>query len=539
MVARSSIVSPAAIPSMRLLVTLAFLGLATTSAPGQTEFTKWPDNPVIGPAPPLSWEIESYSPCVIYDGDQAVYRMWYAGYEGPGLVSIGYAESDDGISWERRSSPVVPRGEAGDLNDCYADKPWVIRRLRDGAPLYEMWFTAGSTKSDCKEFHILRAETDDPKGIEDWTIFPPEPVLQRGPHFWDSVAAVSGAVVFDETAPEGQKYRMLYSGFNGHQMQIGLAESEDGIVWNKSPHNPVLRPPSTEEDAKSMALLLRENVLQMWYTSWRGGTNFISYATSLDGIHWTKWPANPVLRPAQPWEVQSVFAPVVIVHDQPQILDEEPLVYKMWYSGRLTVETNWHIGYAEAPWIVPFVHFTAIPVVDSDGLEILFDASSTVEPNDTEISSYLWEFGDGATETTDPDNPAVVHRYTKEGEYLAMVTVTYNEFKEHSATLKVEVARTPISNLFIRSDCNDDGEVDISDVIAILWTLFLEGGDFSCEDACDSNDDGATDISDVIATLEVLFLEQGMIPFPGMETCGVDPSDDDLTCEQFSNCGEK
>ena len=93
-----------------------------------------------------------------------------------------------------------------------------------------------------------------------------------------------------------------------------------------------------------------------------------------------------------------------------------------------------------------------------------------------------------------------------------------------------------ISPLFLRGDCNDDGAIDISDALATLGSLFLGDGDPGCDDACDSNDDSTVDISDAIATLGVLFLRNGIIPLPGMNDCGVDPTGDELGCETFERC---
>ncbi len=89
---------------------------------------------------------------------------------------------------------------------------------------------------------------------------------------------------------------------------------------------------------------------------------------------------------------------------------------------------------------------------------------------------------------------------------------------------------------FVRGDCNDDGSVDISDAVFSLGDLFLGEGDPGCDDACDTNDDGSVDISDAIATLGVLFLGQGLIPPPGMKECGIDPTDEEVGCEQYNSC---
>ena len=123
-------------------------------------------------------------------------------------------------------------------------------------------------------------------------------------------------------------------------------------------------------------------------------------------------------------------------------------------------------------------------------------------------------------------------RETSDGGYLFVGKTSLDNNGGDVYVLKIAPEVTPESR-FVRGDCNDDGNVDISDAVATLGFLFLGEGDPGCGDACDSNDDGTVDISDAIATLGVLFLGQGNIPLPGMTECGVDPSDDELGCETF------
>lgn len=99
--------------------------------------------------------------------------------------------------------------------------------------------------------------------------------------------------------------------------------------------------------------------------------------------------------------------------------------------------------------------------------------------------------------------------------------------------LPVDLSNEP---RFLRGDCNDDGAIDISDAVFSLGSLFLGQGEGACADACDSNDDGEVDISDAISTLGVLFLGNGTIPLPGVEKCGVDPTQDDVGCDAYRGC---
>jgi len=82
---------------------------------------------------------------------------------------------------------------------------------------------------------------------------------------------------------------------------------------------------------------------------------------------------------------------------------------------------------------------------------------------------------------------------------------------------------------FIRGDSNLDGDVNISDPIAILGALFLGSQPIVCQDAADANDDGTVNISDPIRVLNFLFLGGPSPPSPYPEP-GADPSSDGLGC---------
>lgn len=89
---------------------------------------------------------------------------------------------------------------------------------------------------------------------------------------------------------------------------------------------------------------------------------------------------------------------------------------------------------------------------------------------------------------------------------------------------------------FVRGDANADQSVDIADVLTILGELFLGKAEVSCEDAMDVNDDGNLDISDPVSLLLHLFVADIDVPSPGTQSCGVDPSEDRLTCIDRQMC---
>jgi hypothetical protein len=87
---------------------------------------------------------------------------------------------------------------------------------------------------------------------------------------------------------------------------------------------------------------------------------------------------------------------------------------------------------------------------------------------------------------------------------------------------------------FFRGDANEDGAMNISDAVAILFFLFI-GGNLQCMDAIDGNDDGQVDLADVISLLSWLFLGADPLPDP-LSACGPDPTEDSLDCLSFQPC---
>lgn len=88
--------------------------------------------------------------------------------------------------------------------------------------------------------------------------------------------------------------------------------------------------------------------------------------------------------------------------------------------------------------------------------------------------------------------------------------------------------------MFRRSDVNDDGVRDISDVVSIL-NIVVSGRECTCKKAADANDDGFIDVSDAIFLLRYVFGGKGEPPAPWVE-CGEDPTPDALTCDAFKFC---
>ena len=133
------------------------------------------------------------------------------------------------------------------------------------------------------------------------------------------------------------KWHMWFSGEARGYRWIGYATSDDGMHWQRVGDEPVLysdRPYEGPSVMNPFVLWDEEmQVYRMWYAC--GETyepKVLAYATSRDGIHWDKLPANPIFvgSPEHPYEQDRVGACQVIQADG---------WYYMFYIGFEDVDT--------------------------------------------------------------------------------------------------------------------------------------------------------------------------------------------------------
>jgi len=180
--------------------------------------------------------------------------------------------------------------------------------------------------------------------------------------------------------------------------------------WVKSSANPVLGPGAGWESdwVDSPSVLFEAGVYKMWYQGCLGTLCGIGYATSSDGIGWTRFPGNPVLAPdAAGWD-QTLGGPVV-VHDG--------TLYRMWYAGNGPLAIQ--IGYATSPDGTTWTRYGNAPVFM--GLRS-WDSAATSTPVVIKVGfqwvlyfsghsgDFVYQMGratspDGVNWTEDPLNP--------------------------------------------------------------------------------------------------------------------------------------
>jgi predicted GH43/DUF377 family glycosyl hydrolase len=109
---------------------------------------------------------------------------------------------------------------------------------------------------------------------------------------------------------ENEKYRMWFSW--RPKKSLALVESTDGIHWSEP--EIVLGPNSAsdwEEDINRPVVVKRADGYHLWYTGQARGSSRIGYAKSANGKNWARSSHQPVLSPDQPWEKVAVMCPHV------------------------------------------------------------------------------------------------------------------------------------------------------------------------------------------------------------------------------------
>lgn len=229
--------------------------------------------------------------------------------------------------WTKLSgNPVFSVGASGAWDDHFVFAPSV---LMDGST-YKMWYV-GSSAVDPNRKVGYATSTD---GIT-WTRQGSAPVFGAG-----SAGAWDAKISFPSVIKDGSIYKMWYTGLNAADAgQVGYATSPDGINWTRYGANPVLT--YGTNGSWDAVYIGSPNVVKvgsqyhMWY---RGGVNGgIGYATSPDGIAWTKYAGNPVIAIGSGGWDQTAYHPRVIY---------DGIGFHMWYSGCNLAGDVCQVGYA-------------------------------------------------------------------------------------------------------------------------------------------------------------------------------------------------
>ena len=222
---------------------------------------------------------------------------------------------------------------------------------------YKMWYTGYDATDTYWTIGLATSYYGDT-----WTMHGGNPVLSQGSAAaWDSTGVYNPTVIKD-----GAVYKMWFHGHDGTNSRIGYATSGDGIVWTKSVSNPVVNLGSQSSDPDyngvgEPTVLKDGSTYHMWYGCYDGYVWRICYATSPDGVVWTKHPSNPVLSedPGWEWDNGGVGGPAVVKLGGR---------YVMYYSGMDWNDTTIAaIGRAHSSDGVNWTKDLANPILTSTG----------------------------------------------------------------------------------------------------------------------------------------------------------------------------
>ncbi len=213
------------------------------------------------------WEDDINRNCVLkMDG---IYKMWYTG-QARGHSYIGYAESTDGINFQRKfSEPIM-----------ISEYPWEGESVMNPCVLYEngeyrMWYSAGETY----EPNVLAYATS--KDGINWTKKRFNPIIVSDKSKFYEQERVGGCQV---VKVDGWYY-IFYIGYeNIDTARICVARSEDGIVgWEKSPLNPIVSPDAGAWDSEacykpSVIWNEKDGKWMLWYNGRTATNEYIGLA---------------------------------------------------------------------------------------------------------------------------------------------------------------------------------------------------------------------------------------------------------------------
>ena len=204
--------------------------------------------------------------------------------------------------------------------------------------LWDQWVTGVVTSSDALNWkypdnyeQVLFAR----KNMQGDVLNPEEQAK-----IFDSVFAIDAFVLKD-----GPVYKCWYTGWNGEykhkgegisdkiNFRIGYATSPDGLKWTKANGTAgagailgLGGSGATDELGVGDPYILKENGLyKMWYVGYDGKARRIHYATSTDGLNWTRRGVVVDLGHSGQQDELGAQSPVVIRRSGQ---------YELWYQGR-------------------------------------------------------------------------------------------------------------------------------------------------------------------------------------------------------------
>lgn len=263
--------------------------------------------------------------------------MWFAGYakapDDPHAIiakQVGLAESRDGIHFNLLNDglPVLGPNPAGGFDAHSVSHPFVLD-AEDDAGRPELWmYYAGAEGRQSANFvrveQIGLAKSRD--GIT-WTREQESPVVANGkPGEIDSIQAAGPFVL-----RHGNRFEMWYGAYDDKH-RIAFATSPDGIAWTK--HGAVTGLRGADAGELGPSVYFDGTQYLMFYNSVQGTQWLLYAATSTDGQNWVPaYDGRPVVADAPSWSFAHAAPPGNNSCVHPSGLLFRPGFALAWYMG--------------------------------------------------------------------------------------------------------------------------------------------------------------------------------------------------------------
>ena len=297
-----------------------------------------PRNPVLNIVPSSPWENSAvYDPCVLLMPDGSLW-MWYSTRGGTEPSSIGLAIDRTG------SGDQFTRAHPDPILTPTPPEQYPYGGITRPAVVavpggWRMWYSTQSKPSPVGTAWIGTATSAD--GIS-WRKHGAPVLAPSAP--WEGQALQCPNVRFDDATG---LFQMWYCGGEQYEPdKVGFATSPDGITWTRSTSNPIYVPSSGWEDYKIGSFQVHR--VGDWYYAFYNAfqrdpfVSRVGMARSRDGITaWEHHPANPLLSPGAPgsWDARMVYKPTALWNAQRSRWD-------VWFNASMILNSAERIGHA-------------------------------------------------------------------------------------------------------------------------------------------------------------------------------------------------